>query len=120
MRAQDAPDEWTAQAEEARVRRRNELYARGLPPSGSLEDARMAAALAAVIPLIEAREREVCARMLDNLVQELQNNIDDNISEVRVVDIGPEHNRPLIKARDWLRCAAAIRARTSPEPGAEA
>lgn len=70
------------------------------------------AALAAVIPLIEAREREACAAALEDRIREIQRNIDDNIAEVRVVEMTPADNRPLIKARDWLRdVLAAIRAR---------
>lgn len=71
----------------------------------------MAHALAAVAPMIAAAERERCARVAESFQAEVQRNIDDNISEVRVVDIRPSDNWPLIKARDWLKhTAAAIRA----------
>ena len=67
--------------------------------------------LAAVAPLIAKAERERCAKMAEAHQAEVQRNIDDNISEVRAVQIVPSDNRPLIKARDWLKhTAAAIRA----------
>ena len=74
--------------------------------------AAMRAALAAVLPLAVAEERAECAKVLEERIKEIQNNIDDNIAEVRVAEVRPEHNRPLIKARDWLvDVLAAIRSR---------
>jgi hypothetical protein len=71
----------------------------------------MQRALAAVAPLIAAQERERCAVVVEAHQAEVQRNIDDNISEVRVVQIVPSDNWPLIKARDWLKhTAAALRA----------
>ena len=72
---------------------------------------KMRVILAAVAPLIAAQERERCAKVVETHQDEVQRNIDDNILEVRVVDIVPSDNWPLIKARDWLKhTAAAIRA----------
>ena len=67
--------------------------------------------LAAVAPLIAKAERERCAKMAEAHQAEVQRNIDDNIAEVRLVQMVPSDNWPLIKARDWLKhTAAAIRA----------
>ena len=53
-------EEMAAIAEQARQMKRAEYFSTGLPPSGSLEDACMFAALAAVAPRIAAQERERC------------------------------------------------------------
>lgn len=75
----------------------------------------MAHALAAVLPLAVAEEREACAEVLAERIREIQHNIDDNIAEVRVAEVKPADNRPLIKARDWLRAVLdAIRSRGEP------
>jgi hypothetical protein len=58
-------EEMAAIAEQARQMKRAEYFSAGLPPSGSLEDACMFAALAAVAPLIAAQERERCAALVD-------------------------------------------------------
>jgi hypothetical protein len=84
-------------------------YHRTRPHEGAV--VAMRAALAAVAPLIAAQERERCAVVVEAHQAEVQRNIDDNISEVRVVQIVPSDNWPLIKARDWLKhTAAALRA----------
>ena len=68
-------------------------------------------ALAAVAPAIEAAALERAAVVVETHQAEVQQNINDNIAEVRVVQIKPSDNWPLIKARDWLKyIAAAIRA----------
>jgi len=55
--------------------------------------------------------RERAAGVLADRIKEIQHNIDDNIAEVRMVEITPADNRPLIKTRDWLRdVLTAIRA----------
>ena len=67
--------------------------------------------LAAVAPLIAAEALERAAVVVETHQAEVQQNINDNIAEVRVVQIKPSDNWPLIKARDWLKyIAAAIRA----------
>jgi hypothetical protein len=69
------------------------------------------AALAAVIPPIQAEALERAAVVAEAHQAEVQRNMDDNISEVRFVQMVPSDNRPLIKARDWLKyTAATIRA----------
>lgn len=69
------------------------------------------AALAAVIPAIQAEALERAAVVAETHQTEVQRNIDDNIAEVRVIQITPSDNWPLVKARDWLKhTAAAIRA----------
>lgn len=61
-----------------------------------------------------AAEREACAKVVDDAASEVQDNIRENIAEVRHIQIGPADNRPLIKARDWLKhVAATIRARSA-------
>jgi hypothetical protein len=68
-------------------------------------------ALAAVIPAIQDAALERAAVVAETHQAEVQRNIDDNIAEVRVIQITPSDNWPLIKARDWLKhTAAAIRA----------
>ena len=97
----DVPDEWWNAALVA--------YHRVTPHDGPAFA--MRAALAAVGPLIVAQERERCTGLVDEAQAEVQANIDDNIAEVREVDMKPSDNWPLIRARDWLRhIAAAIRA----------
>lgn len=59
------PDEWAAIAEQARQAKRAEYFSTGLPPPGSLDDACMIAALAAVLPLAMAQERERIAATVD-------------------------------------------------------
>jgi hypothetical protein len=68
-------------------------------------------ALAAVIPAIQNAALERAAVVAEAHQAEVQSNIDDNISEVRVVKTVPSDNWPLINARNWLKhTAAAIRA----------
>jgi len=71
----------------------------------------MQRALAAVIPAIQADALERAAVVAETHQAEVQRNIDGNIAEVRVIQITPSDNWPLIKARDWLKhTAATIRA----------
>jgi hypothetical protein len=67
--------------------------------------------LAAVIPAIQNAALERAAVVAETHQAEVQRNIDDNIAEVRDIQIMPLDNWPLIKARDWLKhTAATIRA----------
>lgn len=103
MKPEDVPDAWVRLAWAA------------YDAAPTCQDKAMAAALAAVIPLIATRERGACAGVLEARIRELQHNIDDNIAEVRVVEMKPADNRPLIKTRDWLRdVLTTIRARSTP------
>jgi hypothetical protein len=84
------------------------VFAAGPPPQTKANYRHaMRAALTAVAPLIAKAERERCAKVVEAHQAEVQRNIDDNISEVRVVDMRPSDNWPLIKARDWLKHTAA-------------
>jgi hypothetical protein len=89
-------------------------------PTGCVSDSECAAAgrclewpdaLAAVIAAIQDAALERAAVVAETHQAEVQRNIDDNIAEVRVIQITPSDNWPLVKARDWLKhTAAAIRA----------
>jgi hypothetical protein len=68
----EVPDEMAAIAEQARQAKRAEYFSLGLPPSGSLEDACMAAALAAVIPAIQAQALERAAVVADKELADAQ------------------------------------------------
>lgn len=106
MRPEDVPEEWVALAGNG--------YAQGSGES-TWDVLGMRVAIAAVAPLIAKREREACAKVVDDAASEVQDNIRENIAEVRHIQIGPADNRPLIVARDWLKhVAAAIRARATP------
>ena len=100
MKVEDVPKEWVRAAWEAWALTQDD--AAGIC---------MVHTLAAVIPAIQAEALERAAVVVEAHQTEVQRNIDDNISEVRFVQMVPSDNRPLIKARDWLEhTAAAIRA----------
>ena len=100
MKVEDVPEEWVQAAWEAWALTQDD--AAGIC---------MKHMLAAVIPAIQAEALERAAVVAEAHQAEVQRNIDDNISEVRFVQMVPSDNRPLIKARDWLKhTAAAIRA----------
>jgi hypothetical protein len=99
MKVENVPEEWMALADTVLV------------PGKPLSKNDLRAALAAVIPAIQAEALERAAVVAETHQTEVQRNIDDNIAEVRVIQITPSDNWPLVKARDWLKhTAATIRA----------
>jgi len=98
MRPEDVPDALRAAALEATL-------------NAGQGDDYIRIIIAAVYPHIAAEALERAAVVVETHQAEVQQNINDNIAEVRVVQIKPSDNWPLIKARDWLKyIAAAIRA----------
>lgn len=113
MRVEDVPDEWVFHAAEAmwNAMPHATRYAKLTDAATRLANSMARHALAAVAPAIEAAALERAAVVVETHQAEVQQNINDNIAEVRVVQIKPSDNWPLIKARDWLKyIAAAIRA----------